>query len=212
MSALQRLLGRDDKFYRMLESSAAQAETGAAALMRLISTLNQGPTDSIVGDIDQSRRSHKRIGQEITEGLFQTFSTPIEREDIEALSNAFYKISKSIEKIAERLVIGPPGVSMDPIRRQVSLLEQATSLLVKMTGELRNKHEPQIFRDSNDRIQAIEGDADRIMNEQLRDLYRGEGDARAVVFLKDIYELLEKGIDRCRDAAGVLFHIVLKNS
>jgi len=32
------------------------------------------------------------------------------------------------------------------------------------------------------------------------------------VFLKDIYELLEKGVDRCRDARGVLFEIVLKNS
>jgi uncharacterized protein Yka (UPF0111/DUF47 family) len=212
MSALQRLLGRDDKFYRLLESSAAQSQTGAEALVRLLSTLGQGPTESIMGDIDQSRRSHKRIGQEITEGLFQTFSTPIEREDIESLSNAFYKISKSIEKIAERLIICPPGISMDPIRRQVSLLEQGTSLLVKMTSGLSKKHEPQTMRDSYDRIQAIEGDADRIMNEQLRDLYRGEGDARSVVFWKDIYELVEKGIDRCRDAGGVLFHIVLKNS
>src|SRR4051812_15175035 len=167
MSALQRLLGRDDKFYRLLESSAAQAQTGGAALARLVNTLGQGPTEAIMGDIDQSRRSHKRNGQEITEGLFQTFSTPIEREDIESLSNAFYKISKNIEKIAERLIICPPGISMDPIRRQVSLLEQGTLLLVKMTGELRKKHEAQTMRDSYERIQAIEGDADRIMNEQL---------------------------------------------
>jgi uncharacterized protein Yka (UPF0111/DUF47 family) len=212
MSAQQRLLGRDDKFYRLLESSAAQAQKGAEALARLLTTLNQGPTESIMGDIDQSRRAHKRVGQEITEALFSTFSTPIEREDIESLSNAFYKISKNIEKIAERLIICPPGISMDPIRRQVSLLEQGTQQLVKMTAELSKKHDPQSMRDGYDRIQAIEGDADRIMNEQLRDLYRGEGDARSVVFWKDIYELVEKGIDRCRDAGGVLFHIVLKNS
>ena len=30
--------------------------------------------------------------------------------------------------------------------------------------------------------------------------------------LKDLYELLEKVIDRCRDAGNVIFHIVLKNS
>lgn len=212
MSALQRLLGRDDKFYRLLEGSAAQAQAGAAALAQLVGVLNQGPTESILGEVDQGRRKHKRISQEITEALFQTFSTPLEREDIEALSNALYKISKNAEKIAERLVICPPGISLDPIRRQVSLLEQGTGLLVKMTAELRSKHHTEALRDYYERIQAIEGDADRIMNELLRDLYRGEGDARAVVFWKDIYELLEKGIDRCRDAGGVLFHIVLKNS
>ena len=34
----------------------------------------------------------------------------------------------------------------------------------------------------------------------------------AVIALKDLYDLLEKVIDRCRDAGNVIFHIVLKNS
>ena len=50
------------------------------------------------------------------------------------------------------------------------------------------------------------------MNELLRGLYQGEADARTVVFWKDIYELLEKGIDRCRDAGYVVFHVALKYS
>ncbi len=50
------------------------------------------------------------------------------------------------------------------------------------------------------------------MNDLLRELYRGQQDARTVVFWKDMYELVEKGIDRCRDAGAVLFQIVLKNS
>jgi uncharacterized protein Yka (UPF0111/DUF47 family) len=33
-----------------------------------------------------------------------------------------------------------------------------------------------------------------------------------VVFWKDIYELLEKGVDRCRDAGAIIFEIVLKNA
>ncbi|PYM09779.1 MAG: pit accessory protein, partial [Verrucomicrobia bacterium] len=33
-----------------------------------------------------------------------------------------------------------------------------------------------------------------------------------VIALKDLYELLEKVIDRCRDAGNVINHIVLKNS
>jgi len=30
--------------------------------------------------------------------------------------------------------------------------------------------------------------------------------------LKDIYELMEKVIDRCHDAGNIVMHIVLKNS
>jgi hypothetical protein len=50
------------------------------------------------------------------------------------------------------------------------------------------------------------------MVELLRDLYAGEKDAVSVIALKDLYDLLEKVIDRCRDAGNVIFHIVLKNS
>ena len=33
-----------------------------------------------------------------------------------------------------------------------------------------------------------------------------------VIVLKDLYELLEKIIDRCRDSGNVIAHIALKNS
>ena len=35
-------------------------------------------------------------------------------------------------------------------------------------------------------------------------------DAKEVVILKDIYELLERAIDHCRDAGKVVFQIALK--
>lgn len=212
MTLLQRLFGHDDKFYRLLETSAGEPQIGAAALSRLVAHISAGETQPIMGEIDQSRRKHKRLAREIGSQLFLTFATPLEREDIEGLSDALYKISKSIEKIGERLLIRPPGLNVDRIVRQVTLLEQGTDLVAKMVAQLPSKSHAEAIGDGFERIQAIEGDADRIMNEMLRDLYQGDDDARTVVFWKDIYELMEKAIDRCRNAGGVLFEIVLKNS
>jgi hypothetical protein len=66
--------------------------------------------------------------------------------------------------------------------------------------------------DTYERLQTIEGEADRLMVALLRELYHGEIDVRSVVILKDIYELIEKVIDRCRDAGNVVFEVVLKYS
>jgi hypothetical protein len=85
-------------------------------------------------------------------------------------------------------------------------------VVAEMVNEMSARKHSDLIRGSYDRIQAIEGDADRIMNELLRDLYQGEADARSIVFSKDIYELLEKAVDRCRDAGSILFHITLKNA
>jgi uncharacterized protein Yka (UPF0111/DUF47 family) len=133
-------------------------------------------------------------------------------ESTSNLPYAFTTISKTVEKAGERLTLCPPGTHAETIRRQVALLEQATAVLVRMVGELRSKAHGELIREHYERIQAIEGDADRVMNELLYELYHGQADARSVVFFKDIYELLEKGVDRCRDAGAVLFQIVLKNS
>jgi len=90
-------------------------------------------------DLGHCRRTHKRVSSETTETLCKTFVTPLERDDIEALSSALYKISKTVEKIGERLVIRPVGVSSQCIERQVVLLEKATALAVVMIKQLRTK-------------------------------------------------------------------------
>ena len=48
--------------------------------------------------------------------------------------------------------------------------------------------------------------------ELLGDLYSGRHEPIQVLALRDLYDLLEKIIDRCRDAGNVVTHIVLKNS
>jgi len=64
----------------------------------------------------------------------------------------------------------------------------------------------------NDRMQAIESEADRLILELYKDLFNSERDASRLILRKDLFELLEKAIDRCRDAGNVIYAIVLKNS
>ncbi len=212
MSALQRIFGRDTKFYDLLEAGSAAARHSAAILSGLLPKLIAAATDESLADLAQARRKHKRLAQETTEALCKNFVTPLEREDIEALSTALYKISKNVEKIGERLIISPAGADPQSISRQIGMLEQATEVVAKMVTELRAKTHGEMIRDDYERLQGIEGDADKLMNELLRALYHGTGDARLVVYWKDLYELTEKGIDRCRDAGYVVFHVALKYS
>jgi uncharacterized protein Yka (UPF0111/DUF47 family) len=212
MSALQRIFGRDTKFFELLESGAAAAQQSASILVALLPKLTANPPDDVLADLAQARRKHKRISQQTTEELCKNFVTPLEREDIEALSTALYKITKTVEKIGERLLISPSGTDLSLVSRQITMLEKAAEVVVAMVNEIRAKSHSEEIRDAYERLQTLEGDADKLMTELLRGLYHGSGDARAVVFWKDLYELLEKGIDRCRDAGYVVFHVALKYS
>jgi hypothetical protein len=79
-----------------------------------------------------------------------------------------------------------------------------------MVKELRKGTDIRTAREMNARLQIIEGDADKLELELLRDLYHGDYTSKHIIFLRDLYELLEKVIDRCRDAGNIILQVVLK--
>jgi len=208
MFSLKKLIGGEEIFFELLEKSAEEARESVDLLVRLLAKPEAGSLD----DFALLRRKDKRITEEISERLTTTFVTPLEREDIEALSNALYKIPKTLEKFGERLLLCPERIRKVDFSRQAALLLKAAEVLLVMVRDLRSSPDLEKVKEQNDRLQYLEGEADKLMVELLRDLYAGEKDAVTVIALKDLYDLLEKVIDRCRDAGNVIFHIVLKNS
>lgn len=210
MISFQKLFGKTDVFYDLLEASAAQARQSVQALHKLLSQ----PTDSSqnLDAFSASRREDKKITQQIDEALCKTFVTELEREDIESLANALYKIPKTVEKIAERVMICRERLAGVDFSRQIKFMDTAAEVVVTMISELRKKLHLERVKSLNEKIQQVEGDADKLMLECLRDLYTKEKDGVQVVILKDLYDLIEKVVDRCRDAGNVVAHIVLKNS
>jgi len=208
MFSLKKLIGGEEIFFELLEKSAEEARESVDLLVRLLAKPEAGSLD----DFALLRRKDKRITEEISERLTTTFVTPLEREDIEALSNALYKIPKTLEKFGERLLLCPERIRKVDFSRQADLLLKAAEVVLVMVRELRSSPDLEKVKEQNDRLQYLEGEADKLMVELLRDLYAGEKDAVSVIALKDLYDLLEKVIDRCRDAGNVIFHIVLKNS
>lgn len=209
MFSLQKLFGKGDKFLDLLEAAAEESLSSVQALVRLVAT----PVGPIaMEDFVLSRRKEKKIAEQIGEELVNTFVTGLEREDIEALSVALYKIPKATEKFAERYIITAPHLTGVDFVRQTAMLEQACETVVAMVRQLRHLEDLEKVKSQNARLQYLEGEADKLMLGFLKELYGGKQDALKVIVLKDLYELLEKVIDRCRDAGNVVSHIVLKNS
>ncbi len=211
MISFKKLLGKEEKFYDLLEASAEEAKVSAGLLAKILSNENAAQTSSI-HEIIRTRRKEKLITQQITEELCKTFVTPLEREDIEALSLALYRIPKTVEKIVERLTICPARVPRSSLLQQVSLLEQAVDCVVAMVKQLRQGTHIDRIQDNHSRLQFAEGEADKVMLSLVKDLYNGPHDAKEVVIMMELYDLVEKAIDRARDAGQVVFMIMLKYS
>ena len=208
MVNLQRLLGREDDFFALLEGSAQEGVHAVRALKHMVS--NPAAATSLA-DFAEARRKDEQLTTKLEEMLINTFVTPLEREDLEALADVLYKIPKTVEKFAERYAVGQPQVRGADFSRQVALVEQATDLVHQMVqflhqGELGN------IKTLQYKLQAVESEADDLLLELMSQFYEPGFPSLKAVILKELYDLLEKIVDRCRDAGNVMSHVLLKNS
>jgi uncharacterized protein Yka (UPF0111/DUF47 family) len=61
-------------------------------------------------------------------------------------------------------------------------------------------------------INDLENQGDALLKEALGALFRESADARDFIKWKDIYEMMEEGLDQCEDAANLVEAVVVKNA
>ncbi len=209
INVIRKLLGYDDKFFNLLEASADESKVSVQLLMAMLKAPDDVPT---MTEFVQSRRKDKQITEDITEALCKTFVTPLEREDIEALSLALYKIPKTAEKFSEKYILCQALIRDVDFLPQANLLEQATDTVSQMVKKLRDRAQLEQMKTYNDRLHYLEGEADKLMLDLVKDLYSGKHEPMKAIVILDLHETLEKIIDRCRDVGNVIFQVVLKYS
>ena len=209
MFSFQQLFSKGDKFHDLLEAAARESHESVRLTIELI----KSPCETAkFDDLVLTRRKEKKISEQISEELVKTFVTGLEREDIESLARGLYKIPKTAEKVAERFLLAAPHLPGVDFTRQAEMMTKATDVVLEMIQKLRHMDDLEEIKALNDKLQYVEGEADKLMLELLRELYSGKFDALRAIVLRDLYELIEKVVDRCRDVGNVVMHIVLKNS
>jgi hypothetical protein len=209
MFSIQQLFSKGDRFQELLEAAAQESYES----VRLVIELMKSPRNTQnFDDLILARRKEKKIFAQISNELVKTFITGIEREDIEALARSLFRIPKTAEKLAERLVIAGKHLDGIDFLRQAEMMTKATVAINEMVKQLRNIEDMEKLQTYNDRLQLVEVESDKYMSELLRELYGGKYDAIRAIVIRDVYELMEKVVYRCHDAGNVVMQIVLKNS
>ncbi|MDE1170731.1 MAG: DUF47 family protein [Verrucomicrobium sp.] len=209
----KKILGKDEKFFDLLDASAHEAGITARCLRELLQKAGDGGlSEADLSEFSLHRNKDKEITRKITRELCRTFVTPLEREDIEALSESLYRIPKTVQKIGERFLFCSESLLKDKsLLRQAEILEQATQVVCRLIQLLRSGEAIEKASDLHGRLQQLEGEADRLFTAMLREAY-AHRDAKELILLKDVCELMEKAIDRCRDVGNTVFQVVLKSS
>jgi len=205
--SIRRLFGgKEDKFVRLLIEQAAKTLEGMEALEEYMKDRDEEAAEKVT----RAEKEADELRRILIDELNRTFVTPIDREDIFALSRAIDDILDYGYSTVDEMTI----LNVEPnsyLRRMVSLLKTATNEIY--TATLRLKDHPGVANEHALRAKALENRVEDVYREALADLFSGPKDVEHVVEmlkLRELYRHLSNSADRGDEAANVITDIVVK--
>jgi predicted phosphate transport protein (TIGR00153 family) len=204
-----KLLPREEKFFALF---LKQVENISEASRLMLEGARAG--NSQLAKASEQIKALETKGDEITHDIFtrlnQTFITPLDPEDIQALSVSLDNVLDGIEDATHRMV----AYHLEPITpTMLELCEiiKQCSVSLKKAFEMLDQKKDKIMEHCIE-INRLENEADRVVRKAVAELFINEKDPITIIKLKEVYEFLEATTDYCEDVADTLQTVVIKNS
>lgn len=221
---------KDGLFFEAFSDHAKQSVAAAKLLVEMFTRLapkeglSKGayntlpPPDSAVDErvvaLAAAVKEHEHAGDTIThqtmKRLHETWITPLDRFDIHGLINGLDDVLDLMEAVTVRVVLfevrtaSPDAAALaEVLVRACECVVQAMTLLTDM------KNAPEILKICIE-INRLENQGDGIYRRALAELFRPGNDPLLAMKWHEIFDALEKAIDRCEDVANVVEGVVLE--
>ena len=208
----QRMLPREERFFEMFERHSHAVEGGAEALRSMLEGGN-----SIAAHFQTVMdREHEAddVTRDILMAVRRTFITPFDRGDIKDLITSMDNSIDQMQKTAKGIILfdvkefTPQMREMgDAIVRCSRLVREAMPLLRSISKEANR------LTSISQEISQLEGRADEMHDTGLRELFLSQGRENAMAFIvgNEVYDHLEKVVDRFDDVANEIHGIVIEH-
>lgn len=205
-----RLLPREEKFFDLFEQQAENVLAGARLLKDVLDDFGDLPHKRML--VEKVESHGDEICHRIVEKLNTTFITPMDREDIHALSSALDDILDYINASVQRLELYHVSSITDEARALANIIIRAAEETLALTQNLSNMKNTKTMKERWIEVNRLENEGDSVSRAAIAALFEKETDPIEVIKWKEIYEHLETAIDKCEDAANIVEAVVLKNA
>ncbi len=200
---------RDRRFYELFDQHAALCVDGLRALAALLA--NVSDPDGRVRDVEAIEKGADRVVDDVRQLLGRSWFPPFSRTVVYELINRLDDILDLSEDAAQSLHLYHVTRLTPEAVRLAELAVASAEKLQAAVSQLAQIQSPRSILALCAEVDLLEAQADHVMRAAMARLFREEPDARQLVKVKAIYELLESLTDRCKDVANAIEAIVLKH-
>jgi uncharacterized protein Yka (UPF0111/DUF47 family) len=206
------LMPKEEKFFELFARHSIAILAGAEALRAMLEGGEAIARNyQVVMDREQDADD---VTREVLIAVRRTFITPFDRGNIRDLTTSMDNTIDQMQKTAKGIKLfevtefAPQMKEMaDLIVKCAQLEQEAVPLLREISSEAVH------ISDLTAQISALEGRADELHDIGLKALYKSTGNTDPMAFFvgNEIYDHLEKVVDRFDDVANVMHGIVIEH-
>ena len=209
--ALKFFLPKDTTIFPMFEECAQNVVQASELLVSLMSENDEGKKQGIIWKIKDLEHNGDNISHNIYEHLNRTFITPFDREDIQELASKIDDVIDSIKGVAQKIELYKPNRVMPEFLEIAEIIKKAALEIDIAIKGLRNAgNNKKVILQACINLNTYENSADDIYHKGITILFENEKDAKELIKLKSILEILEKCSDKAEDVSDTIQGILVK--
>jgi predicted phosphate transport protein (TIGR00153 family) len=212
LSWFQALMPKDERFFDFFEAHATTLQAGARTLRQLLDGGEGVP--ACCAEIARQEDQADAITREVLLAVRRTFITPFDRADILGLITSMDDAIDQMHKTAKAITLfeqrsfAPDMVTLgDVIVKAADLTAEAVPLLRALRANAQR------LNTLTEQVTRLEADSDDLYDKGMAELYRGPARQDAMVFItgSEIYDHLEKVVDRFEDVANRISGVLIEH-
>ncbi|KAA6327387.1 hypothetical protein EZS27_023625 [termite gut metagenome] len=202
---------KEDKFYPILSSMSDNILAGSDLLIHLTQTSDKEDRKIIYKQIKALETKGDGIVGNLFNELNNTFITPFDREDINALGEELDNVLDCITSAAKRVVMYQPNDLPIQSTDLAMLLKDACLLIQSVVNELRTmKKSPKQIKALCAQLHEIENKADDLYEHFIIEIFAKEKDGIELIKLKEIMQEIERATDKADSVGKIVKTIIVK--
>jgi len=200
---------RDTSLYELLEQQAEAAHRAAEAFHAL--TRDYANATEHAAKIDDIEHDADAVTHQLANKVDSTFVTPLDKEDIHALSTALDDITDAIQDATHTLALYQIPTLRADVEQMAWLLVQTVQAAQEAVACLRSKRGRESMQPLFRRVHDLEEQSDRVYRNAISEMYHAtDRDPFMFIAWKEVYDRVEAAVDKCEDVANTVESVVVK--
>lgn len=212
LSWFQAVMPKEGRFFEMFRRHAETLVQGAEALRQLLDGGDDVPT--WCEKVSFYENEADAITREVLTEVGRTFITPFDRGHIQGLTTTLDDAIDQMQKTAKAVMLFEQREFAPEMKAMADIIVRTSHLTVELVGLLEKlrKNASRVSQLAQE-ITALEEEADHLYDAGMKALFLKARDGNALDYMvgAEIYDHLEKVVDRFEDVANRVSTILIEH-